>query len=190
MALSLNYAPGQTPLDADELDQLIPKHITTQGELNEWEQVNIQSALTWALRPVRAKTPTLTEDFCRELHRRMFDKTWKWAGTFRKSDKNIGCDWRQVPMRLNQLLANTQHQLDHGVDLHKIAFVQLRLRVFHDSNRVPGRGGVDPALAFGEPELVVVLSGVFAFLSLGERRHVSEYLHMFPWVRRTTLQLV
>lgn len=115
MALSLNYAPGQTPLDADELDQLIPKHITTQGELNEWEQVNIQSALTWALRPVRAKTPTLTEDFCRELHRRMFDKTWKWAGTFRKSDKNIGCDWRQVPMRLNQLLANTQHQLDHGV---------------------------------------------------------------------------
>jgi len=34
MAVNLDYLPGATPLDADELACLIPKHITTQGELN------------------------------------------------------------------------------------------------------------------------------------------------------------
>lgn len=116
MALELVYEPGQTPLDLDEAAQLIPRHIVTQGQLNEWEQVNIQRALPWARRAARARTRTLTEDFCRELHRRMFDQTWKWAGTFRTSDKNIGCDWRQVPLRLRQLLDNTQYQLDHGTN--------------------------------------------------------------------------
>ena len=39
MPINLDYAPGATPLDADELASLIPGHITTQGELNEWEQL-------------------------------------------------------------------------------------------------------------------------------------------------------
>ncbi|MFA5241716.1 MAG: hypothetical protein WC029_09860 [Sulfuricella sp.] len=41
MTMNLDYPPGATPLDADELASLIPGHITTQGELNEWEQLNI-----------------------------------------------------------------------------------------------------------------------------------------------------
>lgn len=113
MALTLAYEPGQTPLDADEAAQRIPKHITTQGALNEWEQLNIQRALTWANGAKRP--PVLSEEFCRELHRRMFDKTWQWAGKFRQSDKNIGCDWRQVPTRLHQLLGNAQFWLDEKV---------------------------------------------------------------------------
>lgn len=111
MAVAIQYQPGQTPLDADELAQLIPKHITTQGQLNEWEQANIVGALKWLK---RARHPSvLTEEFCRELHKRMFGKTWKWAGTFRQSDKNIGCDWRQVPARLRQLLDNAQFWVDN-----------------------------------------------------------------------------
>ncbi len=35
MPINLDYAPGATPLDADERASLIPGHITTQGELNE-----------------------------------------------------------------------------------------------------------------------------------------------------------
>lgn len=35
---------GSTLLDPDEADGLIPKHITTQHELNEWEQLNILKA--------------------------------------------------------------------------------------------------------------------------------------------------
>jgi Fic-DOC domain mobile mystery protein B len=107
------YEPGQTPLDADEAAQLLPRHITTQAALDEWEQANILRAVQWAARPKRATV--LTEEFCRELHRKMFDKTWRWAGQYRQSDKNIGCTWTQVPVRLRQLLDNTAYQLAQRV---------------------------------------------------------------------------
>lgn len=102
---------GQTPLDPDEKAGLIPRHIDTKGALNDWEQENILQATKW-LR--RAKVhDALSEGFCRDLHRKMFDKTWKWAGTFRRSDKNIGCDWALVSIKLNQLLGNTQYWLEN-----------------------------------------------------------------------------
>lgn len=105
-------APGQTPLDPDEAAQLIPRHIATQGALDEWEQTNILQAVQWLARQKR--TEVLTEDFCRQLHQRMFNRTWRWAGRFRQSDKNIGCAWPQVPVRLRQLLDNTAWQLREG----------------------------------------------------------------------------
>ncbi|MDP5020598.1 MAG: mobile mystery protein B, partial [Rickettsiaceae bacterium] len=42
------YAEGATPLSADEIHNLIPKHLTTQKELNEWEQFNIVKGENWA----------------------------------------------------------------------------------------------------------------------------------------------
>jgi Mn2+/Fe2+ NRAMP family transporter len=42
---NLKYPPGATPLDPNELNGLKHKHITTQGELDELEQANIQSGL-------------------------------------------------------------------------------------------------------------------------------------------------
>ena len=45
----------------------------------------------------------------------MFDQTWKWAGTFRQSNKNIGVDWTQVAVKLRNLLDNTRFQIDHKV---------------------------------------------------------------------------
>lgn len=41
MVIKLDYAPGQTPIDPDEMNGLIPQHITTQAELNQYEQANI-----------------------------------------------------------------------------------------------------------------------------------------------------
>ena len=107
MALDFDEQDGQTPVDPDEKAGLLPRHIETKGQLNDWEQENILLATKW-LR--RAKVPeVLTEGFCRDLHRRMFNKTWKWAGTFRTSDKNIGCDWTLVSVKLNQLLGNAKY---------------------------------------------------------------------------------
>ena len=101
---------GQTPLDPDEKAGLIPRHIDTKGALNDWEQENILQATKW-LR--RAKVPeVLSEGFCRDLHRRMFDKTWNWAGTFRTTDKNIGCDWTLVVVKLNQLFGNAKYWVE------------------------------------------------------------------------------
>jgi Fic-DOC domain mobile mystery protein B len=102
---------GQTPLDPNEKAGLIPGHIDTQGALNDWEQENILQATKW-LR--RARVPeVLTEGFCRDLHRKMFDKTWRWAGTFRTSDKNIGCDWTLVSVKLNHLLGDASYWIEN-----------------------------------------------------------------------------
>ena len=121
MGLEGAHAEGATPLDPDDVAGLIPKHINTQGALNEWEQLNITEASQWLYKGIQRKS-LLTEAFVRELHNRMFGKTWKWAGTFRNTDKNIGVDWTQISVRLNQLLGNAQYQLDnHVFDLDEIA---------------------------------------------------------------------
>ncbi len=108
--MEFTYQPGQTPLDPDEKEGLKPKHISIQSELNEWEQLNIIKGARWAQRQLRQEI--LDDMFLRELHKRMFSDTWKWAGTYRRSDKNIGCDWRQVSMRVRQLLENTRYQVE------------------------------------------------------------------------------
>ena len=111
--MEFQYAPGATPLDPDEAAGLVPSHITTQADLNAWEQANILQAVRWVAR--QKKRDLLTEGFVRDLHRRMFDKTWKWAGTFRQSNKNIGVDRTQVAVKLLNLLDNTRFQIDHKV---------------------------------------------------------------------------
>ena len=111
MAFNLDYPPGATPLDADELASLIPGHITTQGELNEWEQLNILQGETWAR---KQRKDILDESFVRQLHRQMFGETWRWAGEFRKSDKNIGVDWLKIAVELRHLLDDVRYQIDHA----------------------------------------------------------------------------
>ena len=80
------YPPGATPIDPDEAAGLVPRHISTQSELNAWEEANIVTADGWAFR--QTKRELLDEGFVRDLHRKMFDKTWRWAGTFRSSNKD------------------------------------------------------------------------------------------------------
>jgi Fic-DOC domain mobile mystery protein B len=111
MALDFDEQEGQTPLDPDEKAGLIPGHIDTKGALNDWEQENILLATKWLRRAKIADV--LTEGFCRDLHKRMFNKTWAWAGTFRQTDKNIGCDWALISLRLNQLLGNTHYWVEN-----------------------------------------------------------------------------
>jgi len=111
MALGSAKTEGQTPLDPDEMAGLIPNHLLTKDELNDWEQENILRAVRWVKRG--RSHNVLSERFCRTLHSRMFDLTWAWAGTFRKSDKNIGCDWRQVSTRLAQLFGNVSWWIEH-----------------------------------------------------------------------------
>lgn len=107
------YAEGATPLDPDEARGLIPSHIATQADLNTWEEANILQGARWATR--QKKRDLLDEGFVRELHRKMFDRTWRWAGTFRSSNKNIGVDWAQVSVRLRDLMGNTRYQIEHRV---------------------------------------------------------------------------
>ena len=87
------YPPGATPIDPDEAAELIPQHLQTLSDLNEWEQVNILAAQRWA---DHSRIPAISEQMVRELHRRMFDQTWRWAGRYSvraSSNSSIKCGW-------------------------------------------------------------------------------------------------
>lgn len=103
MGLELEYNDGQTPLNEEELDGLLIKTITTHGELDEFEQINIQKAIEWTLTKKFKPKQVLSEEFVRDLHKRMLKEVWKWAGDFRLTEKNIGIKFYQVSTALKQL---------------------------------------------------------------------------------------
>lgn len=107
--MKFDYPTGATPLDPNEAEGLIPTHITTQFELNEWEQANILDAEAWIL--LARHSSILTISFIQQLHKKMFDKTWRWAGEFRASNKNIGIEHITIPVQLKNLLDDVQYQI-------------------------------------------------------------------------------
>jgi Fic-DOC domain mobile mystery protein B len=113
MGLILQYELGQTPLGEEEKDGLLIKTITTQGELNEAEQLNIESAMEWTLRKRFKPAEILHAEFCLELHRRMYGQVWKWAGQIRKTNKNIGVDKYEIPVQLRSLLDDCKFWIEN-----------------------------------------------------------------------------
>jgi Fic-DOC domain mobile mystery protein B len=100
-----------TPLDAEEREGLAQTWITTRADLNEAEQANIDDAVAWTGR--RRDTEILTEGFVFELHKRMFGDVWSWAGSTRKTGKNIGVDPDQIHIQLGGLLRDAQYWIEH-----------------------------------------------------------------------------
>ena len=78
---------NSTPVTEEEKQQLKAKWITTRSELNELETKGIADAEIWLL---KNKKDIFNEKFLKTLHKKMFVNTWKWAGTFRTTEKNIG----------------------------------------------------------------------------------------------------
>jgi Fic-DOC domain mobile mystery protein B len=104
MGLTLIYDRGQTPLSEDEMDGMVIKTISTQAELNQAEQLNIQEAIEWTLGKKWRPKDVLNEDFVCDLHRRMYKNVWRWAGKFRKTDKTIGVFSYLIPLELKKLV--------------------------------------------------------------------------------------
>lgn len=115
MGLNLEYAEGQTPIDPEERSGLLIKTITNRKELDEHEQLNIEDALEWTLKKNFKREEILTEKFIRDLHKKMFGKVWKWAGTFRDSNKNIGVDKFQIPVHLKNLLDDCKYWIENKI---------------------------------------------------------------------------
>jgi len=92
MGLRLEYQEGQTPIDENEKKGLLIKSITTHGELDEHEQLNIEKTIEWIIQTRFNQDKILTEDFIKKIHNKMFKDVWKWAGKFRKFEKNIGVE--------------------------------------------------------------------------------------------------
>jgi Fic-DOC domain mobile mystery protein B len=123
--LNLNSTPGNTPIHPDDAAKLIP-NLATKKDLDEWERKNILEATEWAFSPrVMKNRNPLDEIYLRELHRRMFNQTWKWAGKYRTRDVSIGCAFHEIYQRIGATLENAQFWIQNktfGLDEIAVRF--------------------------------------------------------------------
>jgi len=127
VGLNDGLAAGATSLDGEEMEGLLPSHLVSRSQLNEWEQQNIEAALLWLSRQRRPRP--LEESWLRRLHREMFGQSWRWAGQYRSSDKSIGADWRQIRMQVPALLADIAFQVEHHVDPVDLIVIRFHHRL-------------------------------------------------------------
>jgi Fic-DOC domain mobile mystery protein B len=94
-----------TPLTPEEKRDLIAAHIAYRRELNEADQHNIARAQDWAL---ARRRDLLSEHFVKDLHKRMLGDVWRWAGKFRRTERNIGIHFYEIPAALRHLLEDVK----------------------------------------------------------------------------------
>ena len=113
MGLNLDYVPGQTPLEEEEIEGLKVPSISTKGELDEFEQKNIEEAVLWTVGTKIKVEKLFSESFIKSLHKRMYGEVWKWAGKFRQSEKNIGIESWRIPTELRVLLEDAKFWIEN-----------------------------------------------------------------------------
>ena len=129
------------PLDPDEIAGLKIESIVTRSDLDLWEQENILDAIGWL---ERGRTgDILTEGFVRRLHGKMFGRVWKWAGTYRHSDKNIGVAWERIPEEVAKLMGDARfHVAERPMPADEIgARFHYRFELIHPFTNGNGRLG-------------------------------------------------
>lgn len=102
---------GNTPLSPEEIADLIP-NLATKEELNEWERENILRAREWIVGDRTAARDLASDDYIRKLHARMFDQTWKWAGEYRRMEKNLGVPVDEIRERLMALFGDVRYWIE------------------------------------------------------------------------------
>lgn len=129
MGLILNHIDGQTPLDEDEKHGLKIKTITTQQALDQFEQLNIESAVEWTIHLNLTSEKILSEKFIKDLHKKMFGKVWNWAGEFRKTNKNIGVNWNLIGVELKKLLDDTRFWIENNIFPEEEIAIRFKHRI-------------------------------------------------------------
>ncbi len=119
---------------------LIPT-ISTRNELDSFEFENIRRANEWLAS--NRTTDILMESFIRKLHLKMFGNIWKWAGKYRKSNKNIGVFWERIPGEIAKLLGDACFWVEEKPmpDDEIGAVFHYRLELIHPFPNGNGRHG-------------------------------------------------
>lgn len=194
MGLIPETPPGATPLDPDEARGLIPTHIATQGQLNEWELQNILEGRIWASGLRGADLLNL--DFMQKLHRRMFGKTWHWAGTIRSTERNIGVEPAQIRVRVTELCRDVGAQVQNrAYTLREIAArFHHRLVAIHPFPNGNGRfarliadlllaAHGEPPFAWGEDDLTAPNEIRQRYIAALRAADANDYGPLFTFVR-------
>ena len=147
---------NSTPLTEEEKQQLKAKWITTRIELNELETKGIADAEIWLL---KNKKDILNETFIKNLHKKMFGDIWKWAGTFRTTERNIGVAPYEIQPKLKILLDDVRFWIDNRTFSPKEIAIRFHHRLVQIHPFPNGNGRISRLMAdllmkqFGLPVL-------------------------------------
>jgi Fic-DOC domain mobile mystery protein B len=79
----------------------------------------------------------VSEKFIKDLHGRMLGDVWRWAGTFRTSERNLGIPFYEIPVALRQLLDDTKAWIEykaHSPDEIAVRFHHRLVQIHAFSN--------------------------------------------------------
>ena len=147
---------NSTPLTEEEKQQLKAKWITTRAELNELETKGIVDAEIWLL---QNKKDILNETFIKNLHKKIFGDIWKWAGTFRTTERNIGVAPYEIQTKLRILLDDVKFWIDNRTFSPKEIAIRFHHRLVQIHPFPNGNGRISRLMAdllmrqFGLPVL-------------------------------------
>lgn len=110
--MRFEYPEAATPLDPNESEGLLLS-LSTQAELNEFELLNITQAVAWAGRDPKVRKQLLSPETLRLLHQKMFEEVWRWAGTYRLTEKSIGVEPHRIGVELKNLCDDALVWLQH-----------------------------------------------------------------------------
>jgi Fic-DOC domain mobile mystery protein B len=132
---------GATPLD--DISGLLREDITTRGQLDDAEALNILGAVEWI--ESGRFGDAFTVRFYRDLHFRMFGEVWSWAGLLRSvtgARPNTGVPPELVPLELGRVAMDFGREWearDEGELLSFIARYHHALVSVHPFNNGNGR---------------------------------------------------
>lgn len=129
MGLELDYSKGQTPISEEEKEALLIRTISTKGELDEFEQANIERAIAWSMSNRFSENEILSVAFIKEVHKRMFSEVWTWAGKFRKSNMNLGVDKFLIEQELSRLVEDCRYWISHNIYSEDEIGVRFKFRM-------------------------------------------------------------
>lgn len=136
---------NSTPLTAEEKDGLKLKWITLRSELNEAEARNIAQAQIWLMS--NKNKDVCSDIFLREVHKKMFGDVWKWAGTYRTSERNIGVVPYQIPIKLMQLFDDVKFWIENKTYSNREIAVRLHHKLVQIHPFPNGNGRISRLMA-------------------------------------------
>lgn len=111
---------GETPLPFEELDALLPEALALFGEpiskamvydLEQLVEADVTEVLVTDVVEERLGLDVLlTDEFIRELHRRLYGDIWTWAGRYRTQMVNIGIDPAHIASELRGSLETIHYR--------------------------------------------------------------------------------
>jgi Fic-DOC domain mobile mystery protein B len=197
MGLDFRYIAGQTPLDEDEKEGLLIPDIATRGELDEFEQRNIENAIQWTMSRAFKAESVFKEDFIRLLHKKMYGDVWSWAGEFRKTNKNIGTQLWQISTELKYLLDDAKfwhENKTYSPDEMAIRFKHrlVEIHCFPNGNGRHSRLMADiiieklykqPVFSWGASNLTADGAARAAYLKAVKAADLGEYAFLLAFAR-------